>query len=66
MIQAPPVVGGSEEEGVTQAPPAVVVESEGESCEEEGVGHTPPAVECVAEGATFGVMLGVGAGVRVL
>ena len=50
MIQAPPAVGGSEEEGVIQAPPAVVVESEGESCVEEGVGHTPPAVECVAEG----------------
>ena len=48
-----------------QAPPAVVVESEGESCEEEGVGLTPPAIECVAEGATLGVMLGVGAGVRV-
>ena len=35
---------------MVQALPAVVGESEAESCEEEGVGHAPPAVEGVAEG----------------
>ena len=73
VAQAPPVVGESEEDGVAQAPPAVgeseedgVAPAVGKS-EEDGVAQAPLAVG-VAEGvehATFGVMLGVGAGVSV-